>query len=506
VRARILSLALGLAVCAALPAAGTSGADFLKVLPSARSAGLAGCLVAGDGIASLEANPAGLAGLEAAEATFTHLSWLQGFSMEHGAAALPLGPGALAATVSLMGSGDIPALDAQGQDAGTFSQQDLAAGLAYGARLSSLRLGLSARYLSRSLAGRSATGFAGDLGAALPLGGGFSLGLAGQNLGSLSALESEADPLPLTLRGGLAWKNEGPSGVALEVGASKPQDSAVQARAGLEGRFDGMLFGRAGLNYSPELDGRGLFTLGGGLRYLGFQFDYAFTPFGLLGNAHRLSLTALFGEWTKKAEAERRSLAEAPAELLLTPSAGRLDVRWQAPPGKATAGYYLWLRKGPGKPLLKVNAKPSPHTFAALKGLDPGVEYGIAVSAVDVDGMEGPRTDELTARPEGGAAAKAGPPAAPKGLKASRDGQAVVLVWQANTEADLLGYQVYHKARVNGGWVALQRQAVAGTRFEAPLASLQGGAGQLAVKAVRRLPGSGVLESDFSAPVQVPAR
>ena len=235
---------------------GTAGADFLKILSSPRAAGMGGALaVSGDDLSSLELNPAGLAQLPGFMATASHAAYLQGLSLEQAGLGFKHPYGGSAFSVVMLSSPDITSLDEQGQEIGTFSLKDAAYTLGSAFSLGPLSLGASGKLINHSLAGLRAQGFGADLGAGLNLGFGLRLGAAAQNLGSLSALETEADPLPLTLRGGLAWQSntQAPYGALVELDVVQPWDSTIQARGGVEARFQDLFFGRAGLQSEPGL-------------------------------------------------------------------------------------------------------------------------------------------------------------------------------------------------------------------------------------------------------------
>src|SRR5437762_189588 len=69
-------------------ASGQVGSRWLNVPASARVASLAGAFVAhGNELGAMEINPAGLAGVENWQLSFTHNAWVEGMSVERAAAA-----------------------------------------------------------------------------------------------------------------------------------------------------------------------------------------------------------------------------------------------------------------------------------------------------------------------------------------------------------------------------------------------------------------------------------
>ncbi|GAI40545.1 unnamed protein product, partial [marine sediment metagenome] len=101
------------------------------------------------------------------------------------------------------------------------------------------------------------------------------------NLGS----QLGSDPLPLTLRGGLALRLD-PFAVALDV--VKPSDDDTYFCAGAEWWIAGLAALRAGYKSNQDI-GSGL-TVGLGFNLATVELDYAYVDYGDLGNTHRISL------------------------------------------------------------------------------------------------------------------------------------------------------------------------------------------------------------------------
>ena len=113
----------------------------------------------------------------------------------------------------------------------------------------------------------------------------FSLGLACQNIGP----DLGEDPLPLTYRGGIALKLK-----SLTVAADfvKAIDDDMYFCAGLEWWIGNILALRAGYRTNQDI-GSGT-SYGVGLKISKIQLDYAYVPYGDLGNTQRVSLGIKF--------------------------------------------------------------------------------------------------------------------------------------------------------------------------------------------------------------------
>jgi hypothetical protein len=152
-------------------------------------------------------------------------------------------------------------------------------------------------------------------------GGDYAAGLAVQNLGPGIKFVSSRYPLPLAFKSGLSRRFQDGSVLALE--ADKPVDNYPAFTLGGEYPLTARLALRAGYRwrlYGNELGAWSGFSAGAGVAFESVSFDYAFTPFGDLGNSHRFSLNYRFGGAPRRRAAQP---AAQPAGL-----AGARDVRF----------------------------------------------------------------------------------------------------------------------------------------------------------------------------------
>ncbi|MDX1420135.1 MAG: type IX secretion system outer membrane channel protein PorV [Rubricoccaceae bacterium] len=136
----------------------TTAVPFLQIEPDSRAAGMGMTGVAiADNASALFWNPAGLAGQEGAEVTFTHAPWLPNlgadlfFEYLAGKYALE-GIGTFAGHITFLNLGEQQRTDENGTDLGTFRSYDLAVGASYGRQvLPTLSLGTGARLIYSNL-------------------------------------------------------------------------------------------------------------------------------------------------------------------------------------------------------------------------------------------------------------------------------------------------------------------------------------------------------------------
>jgi hypothetical protein len=291
--AQALSLATG--------GPGTSGADFLTVGVGARALAMGGAFTAVDTDMDANAinwNPAGLGRIEQRGVSASYNSLFQDENQGFLGYARPLKSGGVMATglnYLIVSNIERRSGDTENPDS-TFSNQNYAFNVSYARALGdSVSLGGNLKYIRTQLDAVKSNAMGADFGllARTPVDG-LTAGAAIRNLGT----DIGPDPLPLTLQGGVAYKLLGPRLLL----ASDVQWLETERRAyvslGSEYWISRNLAARAGYQFghaADQLQNRlvGL-GVGVGVRLGRFTMDYAFMPYGDLGNTHRVTLGLRF--------------------------------------------------------------------------------------------------------------------------------------------------------------------------------------------------------------------
>lgn len=297
-------LSLLLVALFVLPArAQESGLTFLRIGTDAAAAAMGDAYVAvsRDAFATYW-NAAGLAAAPSNAVAASYHSWIADTRTYALAARFRAGEqGGLGLFITAMGKGDLEARTRPGAPEGTFSAQFMSAGLAYGRTLGPLRAGVTVKYLAEEIYTDQAYGYALDVGVQADLfDGGLMLGAALQNVGEMSELDAEASRLPRMLRVGAAAapfhiRTADDDAEFLRVMLTGEvvhlfPSETTQLHVGAEARVLEVIDLRGGYITNDPLRGP---TLGLGLGYEAFRFDYAFQPFegGFEGPGHLLTLT-----------------------------------------------------------------------------------------------------------------------------------------------------------------------------------------------------------------------
>lgn len=280
--------------------AGTSAAQFLKLGAGARATAMgdASAGLSGDSTA-IYWNPAGLNDISGkGSLSVMNASWVEGVSYDWASFAMPYrNCGVFGVGVQYLSYGSIQQLDENGLQTGSFSPTDMCISLSYARGYKGIDFGANIKYVSLKIV-ESASAYALDLGAQYKLlSGRLILGLAAQNMGTQIKFINEADPLPFNIKLGGAYQISSNWLAVLDVNA--PTDNTVYIGAGTEYSMkvnDKIgLTGRAGYNTeNTRTGGTNGVTAGIGIRYMDYCLDYAFVPYGDLGNTSRISLSVAF--------------------------------------------------------------------------------------------------------------------------------------------------------------------------------------------------------------------
>lgn len=153
---------------------------------------------------------------------------------------------------------------------------------------------------------------------------------------------------------------------------------------------------------------------------------------------------------------------QIPAAIPATPTGlsatatggGRIDLTWNASAG--VTNYNIKRSTAGGGPYTLISGV----TGASYRdtGLSELTTYYYVVSAVN---SVGESANSAQAQATTGSA----PPAAPSGLAAVSSGGSIVLTWNANTEGDLAGYNVYRSAVSGSGYTKLNGSLLSSPEF-----------------------------------------
>jgi hypothetical protein len=301
-----------LLVLAGPASAGTNGAtafDFLSTDAAPRPAAMGGAYTAvSDDADGMRYNPAGLAFMTSNQASFAHADLSNGLTQDYLALAAHGDGDRRLGRSGLLGEGHGAGLyvetfdfgsiqrttlaDQSGAGLDTFGIRDWAIGAGYAIRpIDWLGVGAAVKYLRENIDNTVAQTGAVDLGARVDLEKTIqqpvTLGAAFQNLGPDPKFRTQSSPMPETLRMGLAWQPRDAYTVAVDV--VDVRDGSVSTRIG--GEWRPAQYAALRLGWNGQNDAGPGVTIGASLTFKKLRFDYAFAPYGDVGNAHRIGAT-----------------------------------------------------------------------------------------------------------------------------------------------------------------------------------------------------------------------
>ena len=275
------------------------GLAFLKIDVDGRAAAMGGAYTAlACGADAAFWNPAGLANAAQKNLVLMHNVWLDDITQEFASWQIMTGKHNLALSANLM---IFPGIEVRGERPtedpdGVTEAINFYSALSYARTFSGWQAGVSVKYLFERYYLAQANGWAVDFGVQrMNVVKNLDWGLALANLGKMAVLQEVATPLPLILRSGLVYHLPFQflqGGHLLSADVQYVKDEHLYLRAGSEWNMVQYLSLRGGLIYFKD----GLRVSAGlGIKYSGFQLDYAFVPFmDDLGNSHRFSVGILF--------------------------------------------------------------------------------------------------------------------------------------------------------------------------------------------------------------------
>jgi outer membrane protein OmpA-like peptidoglycan-associated protein len=311
-----MTIAMALAACvyAGSELAGTTATNFIKIPPFARAVGMGEAFTAvSEGTYGIYYNPAGLPAASGFEAQLTHISWFQNMNYEFLSFVSPvpyfdtgkLGFGLawfqvdqMDATTELSSSelADLNSVDFDSHKTHVFSPHDFAVILAYGLDIrENFSGGVSIKYAGQNIDVYSGGNLTADIGfmyRSMIEKHYVRAGLTLSNLGSDLKMKDVGFEPPKVLKIGASDSFELYGGRLLAaVQAILQVDYDSIFSAGAEYWINNLAAVRIGCKFGAFNQ----LTLGAGLKYQGFEFDYAFLGFSELGSTHRFSLLYAWG-------------------------------------------------------------------------------------------------------------------------------------------------------------------------------------------------------------------
>ena len=285
---------------------GRTGAIILELPASARALALGGAYVtASADDAALFYNASQLATVEGRAASMSVQPYIEGSTLGALSAAFQIGPGTLGVGVQVLsyGSADEYVCDEttgceRGEATGrTVSANDVAASVGYGMTWRMVRVGAAAKYVRQSLADASGGAPAIDVGVAMDVWRGATVGISVQNIGPHLKTAGSSAPLPRFFRLGasLPWRGVGPFDVLGTVEVAQHREGDVLPLGGAEVTWtsaNGLAFSaRVGALAQSDDAATSRVSFGGGVRARHFALDYAYQAFDALAvTTHRFGL------------------------------------------------------------------------------------------------------------------------------------------------------------------------------------------------------------------------
>ncbi len=290
---------------------GTTGSQFLKIPMGARPIGMGGAFCGlCDDINAIFFNPAGLTQIEKGEIALTYISWFEDVNSGYFAYTRKIGNfGTVGISITYFNIGNIPRTsinqDGECVDEGkNFSAWDISPQISYAKKLpKNVSFGINLKAIKRRIDNVSSNlGFAIDLGILhkpqVKIGPGkIRSGLLVQNLGTKMKFEDEYDAMPINIKLGVAYiLNFNQNKLNFTLDGNYPLDNRINGNFGVEYIYKNFLSIRSGFKTETvsDIDFLSGLSLGAGFKIGRYGIDYAWIPYGDLGNTHRISLLIRF--------------------------------------------------------------------------------------------------------------------------------------------------------------------------------------------------------------------
>lgn len=278
---------------------GVTSSNFLKlgVGPRAAAMGEAFSAVADD-VTAIYWNPAGLVQLQKDELAVMYKQWFADINSGFLAYGHPLGKSTLAGAINYVDDGQIQQRRSKDENNGViFRPEDLAVSLSHAHYLTrNLAIGSTIKYIHQKLHNETANGLALDTGFLYQPWEFLYLSGVVQHFGTKMKFVEEGFDLPLTFKLGLSYRLKT---LIFAADYSKSTDNKPCFNFGFESKIGPIITMRLGYRYDTSDNKLDLYKsspvgLSGGLGLnLGdvYYLDYAYAPYGDLGDTQRIALS-----------------------------------------------------------------------------------------------------------------------------------------------------------------------------------------------------------------------
>jgi len=291
-----------LVIATSLPlfSSGTTVFDFLNISQGARPLALSGAYCGlSDDINTMNTNPAGLSMISRKQVSLAHTEWLDDVRYENVMFVNRITDSSgFGFEFNYLHMGEMTGRDVNGRRTPDFSSRDLSLGVAYGTEfLQGHSIGFKLKYISEQIAQYQENTIALDIGSLneTPVEN-LTFGIKIENIGPSVKFIKVNEPLPAKLWAGLGYRIIDNLILAMDSGFSSSEPTDV--RFGIEYNMSDLGSLRAGFKNNSfsktGLTENGMFSFGFGIIKESYNIDYAYVPFGLLGNTHRVSITMKF--------------------------------------------------------------------------------------------------------------------------------------------------------------------------------------------------------------------
>ena len=281
--------------------AGTCGAQFLKINMGGRPSGMGGAYSAlATDVNAVYWNPGGLASVKNNEAEAMYLKWFEDTSLGYISFAMPVIGGAVGFGITALSTTDMEKRIDDTPEHTSFDAEDIAVGFSYGKNIKTFGVGVGIKAIQSKIdTEKSNLALAVDLGCLkqVPVGNNkLNLSASIQNIGTGIKYINKNDPLPGIVRIGAGYFLLNDKMIA-SIDLNLPRDNKVNANFGFEYRIvTGNLVLPVRIGYRTLTDFETIdgISAGFGIGFVNYNLNFAWVPYGDLGDTIRLSIGGKF--------------------------------------------------------------------------------------------------------------------------------------------------------------------------------------------------------------------